>query len=691
MDEFLRDLYNDIKVDALENMCSTREAFFKYACSTLIDVGEIQDFNECYFSNYGRNRRKILIDGYYYDPMMKELVIIVASYEEENYTEILSKSSVDNLFKAALAFLENRNLILEKGEDSSTAFQFADYLKYFWDSIIKIKVVIVSNQVLSSSKKLKNIKSTDFEGKDVSYSIWGADRFKLIHETSKSHEKIVIDVQDFGYDGIVSLEASNDSVDYEAYLTIVPGELLAQLYDSYGSRLLEGNVRAFLQNRGKVNKEIRGTLLREPEMFFAYNNGIAATATHVKTEVVEGKLYITELEDLQIVNGGQTTASIFNIKYVEKVADLRNVFVPMKLSIVDDEKAETLIPIISKTANTQNKVSAADFFSNHPFHRRIEQLSRKLYAPAVDGNQYTTTWFYERSRGQYRSAMMKMTKSQSNKFKMVNPKNQVITKTDLAKYHNSWKGHPDIVSLGAQRNFMNFAGKVSNQWGRNNAVFNQKYYKNIICNRIMFKELEKLVSSSSWYQNAFRANIVTYTLALFYNKIQTNYKDKIFDIDHIWRNQQVPSVIIRLFETVTYDVFVEITKEAPNRTRNVTEWCKKIECWNEMKKSVNVDLFNIERFLKDKSKVKDEEKEEIKEQRKINKLNMQVEVVNKGSNFWKEVLDWGVENKYLFGFQYNIVKIAANMEKTGLPPSEKQSKTLMEILKKLELEGLRSN
>jgi hypothetical protein len=438
MKEFLETLINDVQVDALERMCSTREAFFIYASNILLDVGEIHDFTECYFENEGKNRKKILIDGYYYDAMIKELVIIVAKYEEINYSDILGKPAIDSLFRGALAFLENRDLILEKGEDSSLGYQFADYLKYFWSTIKKIRIVIVTNQVLSSSKKLQKIESTKFEDKDVSYSVWGATRFKQIEESNSNHEKIIINVNDFGYDGIPALQASNESSDYEAFLSIIPGDLLARLYDTYSSKLLEGNVRSFLQNRGNVNKAIRGTLLREPEMFFAYNNGIAATASNIMTEVKDGKLLITELEDLQIVNGGQTTASIFSLKYIEKESNLSNVFVPMKLSIVDDEKAETLIPKISKTANTQNRVSQADFFSNHPFHRRIEKISRNTYAPAILGNQFTTIWFYERSRGQFRSEMMKMTRAQRNKYQMVHPKQQVITKTDLAKYHNSW-------------------------------------------------------------------------------------------------------------------------------------------------------------------------------------------------------------------------------------------------------------
>ena len=228
--------------------------------------------------------------------------------------------------------------------------------------------------------------------------------------------------------------------------------MLASIYDEFGSRLLEGNVRSFLSASGKVNKGIKETILKTPKYFFTYNNGIATTASEIKTEMTENGLEIVAIKDLQIINGGQTTASLLNTKInYEKDTHLEDIFVAMKLTVITSDDSAKMIENISRCANSQNKVSDADFFSNSPFHVRFEQLCKQYPAPAINGNQYQTHWFYERARGSYKQEQMKLTKAQRDKFALLNPKNQVITKTDLAKFMNSYYQLPQEVSKGAQR------------------------------------------------------------------------------------------------------------------------------------------------------------------------------------------------------------------------------------------------
>lgn len=211
--------------------------------------------------------------------------------------------------------------------------------------------------------------------------------------------------------GIPCLPAHIKSADYESYLMVMPATILGDLYEKYGDRLLEQNVHCFLQARGKVNKGMRSTILTDPEMFFAYNNGITATAREVITEPKTDGIYIREIKDLQIVNGGQTTSSLFHASRKDK-ASLEKIFVQMKLSVVDSEKGEEVIPRIFEYANTQNKVNAADFFSNHPFHIRMEEFSRRLWAPPQQGALRERKWFYERARGQYSDAQAKISKAE---------------------------------------------------------------------------------------------------------------------------------------------------------------------------------------------------------------------------------------------------------------------------------------
>ena len=162
------------------------------------------------------------------------------------------------------------------------------------------------------------------------------------------------------------------------------------------------------------------------------------------------------LKNLQIVNGGQTTSSIYYA--FKKNIDISRIKVQMKLSVIEKkELIDKIIPEISRCANTQNKVDSADFSSNHKFHTTIEKISRRRsYKP--QGQSYTNTkWFYERTRGSYNDTRNKIMDRQKRKsFDAECPKKQMFVKTDLAAYVNSWNQKPFLVSLGPQKNFLIF-------------------------------------------------------------------------------------------------------------------------------------------------------------------------------------------------------------------------------------------
>jgi hypothetical protein len=271
---------------------------------------------------------------------------------------------------------------------------------------------------------------------------------------------------------------------------------------------LESNVRSFLQFRGKINKGIRKTINEDPSMFFSYNNGITATAEYIE---FDQKNEITKLKNFQIVNGGQTTASLFNTRKIDKVS-LDDIFVQMKLTIIDDDKVNDIVPNISKFANTQNKVSDSDFFSNDVYHVRIEEKSRRIWAPIKSGELKGTKWFYERAKGQYLEVQSKLTDAQKKEFKATNPQSQMFTKTDLAKYMMVWEHLPYIVSLGAQKNFDKFGEIIVPRWNKNDKEFNDVYYQHAIAKAIIFKECDGIVYNQLWY-GGYKANIVAYTLS----------------------------------------------------------------------------------------------------------------------------------------------------------------------------------
>src|SRR3546814_9040573 len=267
----------------------------------------------------------------------------------------------------------------------------------------------------------------------------------------------------------VAMPASDG--EYESYLAIFPGEALYRMYEEFGPRLLEYNVRAFLQATGKVNRGIRDTLRDEPHHFMAYNNGISVTVDEIATEVTADGLKITGLRGLQIVNGGQTAASIHRARKRERL-DISHIHVAAKITRLPPDSVEEMVPKISRFANTQNVIQEADFSANEPYHIAIERLSKTIWAPGE-----RSRWFYERSRGQYQTAMHieGTTPARMRAFKDRTPPSQKFSKTGLARALNSWSRLPHVVSSGAQKNFVAFMRSLREQrgesWAHDDAYF----------------------------------------------------------------------------------------------------------------------------------------------------------------------------------------------------------------------------
>ncbi len=430
------------------------------------------------------------------------MYLIVADYTGEFERETLTKSIAELAFDRAQYFLEEvfSGRLAKEIEESSAAADLVELLQFKKEDIRKYKLLLFTDGFMSG--RITNIDTTMFENIPVERQIWDIERIYKNY-TSSANEPVEVDFLEYTKgEGVPCLEASvANSDDYKSYLCIIPGEVLADIYDKYGSHLLEGNVRSFLSTKVAVNKKIRETILRSPQNFFAYNNGISATAIELKVENrPEGK-FIVFAKDFQIINGGQTTASLSNARYKDR-ARLSGIFVQMKLTLVDadSEKSSELVRNISRSSNSQNKVSDADFFSTHPFHIRMEQISRRIFAPSTGGAQFETKWFYERAKGQWLQAQMQMTKSQKEKFVAQHPKKKVITKTDLAKVRNSWAGLPQTVSKGAQTNFLKYAEIIDENWNKNDSVYNEQYYKESVALMILFKYTEWLVLHQPWFE-----------------------------------------------------------------------------------------------------------------------------------------------------------------------------------------------
>lgn len=686
LEEYRKGLLEDLKISAEYEMSDVKTEFTKHVIDNLIDAEEFDDFVFGYFEGIGERGRKMVMDGYYFDPFDKSCVVLISDFSHEEELTTLTSTEINKLYDRMRYLVEAslNGFILNNGfEESSQGYGLAKDLVDSINDIVKFRFYIITDKKLSDS--VKNIKKEPINGKIVELNVWDIKRLFDIYSSTLGKESIEID---FSQNGGLSCVKAVDTDEYSAYLAVIPGNVLADMYIEYGSRLLEGNVRSFLSVKGKVNKGIRNTILNEPDMFFAYNNGIAATATEISIEKVGEGLVINKIKDLQIINGGQTTASIANAVLQDK-KDVSDIFVPMKLSVVDHEKATKMIPTISRCANSQNKVDEADFFSNHDYHIRIEEYSRKIPAPAVDGNQYQTIWFYERARGQYTQEQMKLTPSERKKYQLKNPKNQLIKKVDLAKYINSFECLPHIVSKGAQSSMRYFAEKIDKEWEKNNAIFNEYYFKKIISFAIIFKNIDTLVAEQQWYKDikAYKANIVTYTISILVNTINKKYPNRCIDYKRIWNSQKIyPSFVKQALKT-SREVLDFITRD-DRLTLNVTEWCKKEACWDRAKNE-NFEL--LDEFVEDLAYVDDDKADEIdsKKDRQVeNQLNSEILVINLGDDYWKKVYDWAMSRKLLTPMEADLISLASRVSTTGRIPSTKQANIILQIKEKLLDEGM---
>jgi len=688
LEEFRKDFIETVRVHSAADENFEHASFVEHAANILVESEEMDNFEPCYFRGSGPRKKALWVDGYAFDNVDGSYRLMVAEWEGGEVAGKLSQSEAAAILGKLRGFIEEslKGGLMAMIEESSPAYGLADELLRKKRQTTRYHLYLVTDSLLGS--RAADWPEDSLNGVPVQCHVWDMARFFRISESATGRDELIVDFRKYAPSGLPILPASEGSGEVSSYLCVIPGGLLADIYDVHGSRLLEGNVRSYLSTKGKVNKGIRQTILQTPEMFFSYNNGISATATGIETSEQNGHLRLLSIRDLQIVNGAQTTASLSDAKRNEKT-DLNNVFVQVKLSVISPEKSGKIVPLISRFANTQNKVSDADFFSNHEFHIRIETLSRRIWAPALPGTQHETHWFYERTRGQFFNEQFRLKLSERKSFLKQNPKEQLITKTDLAKYENSWGQKPHIVSSGAQKNFISFANEISAQWERDREVFNEEYFRRVVAKTILFRKTEKIVSGQPWYQGGYRANIVTYTIAKLASMLADAFGSEwMFNFREIWQKQDVSDPVLKQLALVAERVFTMIV--APDtQFQNITEWCKKEVCWSRVREE-KID------FLPDFLKTlvhKDDDRADRKEAKSFQKMDsgiaVQSEVVQLGPDYWRQLKEWASRSVFLTGQEIQLLDWAQRMPK--VLPTEKQCAKLTDIRKRMILEGFAGN
>lgn len=552
--------------------------FFRNFAELAAENGDCPDLDYApIFSAAGNGYR---IDGFTFElpdeieGRAGDLHLAVCAFFQEAEIPTLNAVDIDRMTSGVERFLKFAftQRAMDELEEASPAFRLAILLRNHVGRIARVRILVFTNGHLKTKKKV--FAPRLFGEIALHTNVFDLERYSRI--ASHGADPVEVDfVEDFS-GPVHCLLASAGDGSYRSYLFAIHGPILAEVFARFGNRLLEQNVRTYLQAKTSVNKGILKTIASEPTMFFAYNNGLTATASAVKTIVLEnGAVGIAGISDFQIVNGGQTTASLLYARDGLR-SDLGNVYVQCKLSVVDEAALEDVVPRISACANTQNKVSMADLAANSPAQTKIERLSREVNTPQRSGALHATRWFYERSRGQYKNLFSYKTAAERRRLELEFPKAQLIEKTDLAKSELSFMGRPHHVSEGAQKCFARFANTILAQI--NVADLNERWFRDAVAKSIIFREMDRRIAQTEWYREAkgLKAQTVAYTVAACAHAFRMNGQE--IDLDRIWREQDVPSVLSSWMLAQAQTIHMILTNP-PGQVKDAGEFCKKEFCW----------------------------------------------------------------------------------------------------------------
>lgn len=668
--------------------------------------------------------RNIGFDGYVFDDTDHSLIMFITDYTENYRDEQLNNEAIDQLYWKMYYLLEiigdgkYREDLIENSEAYNAAKLISSRLNTVLNDsqrILKIHFYIFTNKELSTKlldkdlfstttrttkkkkktpKKAPRIKKKDFLGRPLDIELWTIERFYEIEDTN-SIEPIEIDFyNDFNSEGIPCLKgALGNGLDYDAYIGIIPGKLLADIYNEYGSRVLEGNVRAFLGTKSAkgVNSGIKRTINNEPTKFFTYNNGIAATASGIELDNVGGQLYITNITDFQIINGGQTTATLAEAVLKQTNPSLAGIFVPIKLTVISDREKVTedgvlyydkLIHDIARYANSQNKVTAADLFSNDPFHIWMEQVSKKYLAPTVKYN-IQTGWYYERTRKKYDQEQLKRSNDTEklNRFLHKFPKNQIIKKEELALYLTAINKKPYLCSKGKNYVMKEFGVMIGETYKKDKSAFNEYYFKKCICAAIIYRKTDFYLEKNKWDSDfwykpgGYKGNIVPYTISRIIDLIPPGYT---LDWNYIWNNQDISEAFFNEIKRLTFltnNYFCGLTGVL------VSEHCKKETTWEDYKANVPYELstdFKTELITCEEDKRNASQSRS--EQKDVNELQLISNIIAKGAIYWKELLTKGKAKNLLIPSEISRLNDIITFVNRGNIPMGRNGKVPSKIM-----------
>lgn len=571
LQEFNQEIIDEILDYRTNNVVSTSIAFKTVFLSYLAEIGEAS-ISDCQIVDFKKTSDKLKLDGFVFSQYFNTLTLLVSDFSQNPMVEKMGKTEINELVKSVLKFYKNCFTgYFDNVEESSEGYQAYEYIMACNAEIETVEIVVITNKksvlYVPEDKSVGNV--------NVKYDVWDIERLYQHVFMNKNTDVIEIRLKEKYETSLPLIKVDTTNEIYDCYIGYISGELLAKIYSDEGQKLIEKNVRSFLQATGKINRGIRDSLLHEPEMFMAYNNGISTIADSIESDTESSTDYsvmINSISGWQIVNGGQTTASIYNA--FKNKTDLTGVCVQMKLTVIKaQDRLNEVVANISRYANSQNPIKMSDFSANDDYHIKMERFSRIVYIPVEKGKSLDR-WFYERARGQYFVEVNRqLTPAMKRDFQIHNPKKRCISKAVAAKCMMCWMGYPSTVSKGLETNFVYFTQLVSD------GIIpeaNEKNYKRMIAQVILFNRCDAIIASQKF--GGFKAQQTYYSVAL----LGKYFADKV-DFIQIWNRQDITAELELLVEEIIYKVWNHFQNPIVEGV-NIGQWCKKDECWELLQK-----------------------------------------------------------------------------------------------------------
>jgi hypothetical protein len=653
------------------------EMFTKLVLERLEEAERLEQAFDLYQEGH-TGRANYRIDGYAIDDERGALELFTTIHTGEVPPVRLPMADIRSAYERALRFARaSMEGLADKLEPSNTdASDLARRIEREANHITSVRLTLLTDQLTGSTLP----EDYEWSGRTIEHDAFDMVRLHRILGEGETRSDIAVDLRQLAGSALPCLPVRPDAGGYEAYLTVLPGDILSRIYQRYGVRLLELNVRAFLgiQGRKSVNGELRRTIAEEPSRFLAYNNGIVATVDEIEFEKNDaGQSLISGLKGLQIVNGGQTTASLHRARFKDRLK-LDGVEVPVKIIRVTSGDLAEMVGSVSRAANRQNTVQQADFSSNDPFHQKVEELANNCWLESGRGR-----WFYERARGSYLAAEQKASYRAKDEqaFRTQTPRTRRLSKLDVARYLNAWNGLPYRVCLGGQKNFQHFMQRLKDLPP---LPPDETWFRRLVATAILYRAAERIIRQMAF--PAFRSQIVAYLVAGLSQRTGGR-----IDFEAIWRHQAISPELEDLLRA--WAPKIDQVLRATAGQRNPGEWFKQEDCWKAIQDKLPTLVDPLPTELAKATAVPAgrsadaESKEPVLSAQDFERIRQCMGI---DSATWLRAAELGLRAKVVHWKTAGILRTLAGYAASGWDrrPSAKQAKPALDALQMVRSRGL---